>query len=208
DSCLPDTLTSQGSDNAFLRQAIALQREFPSARVTMGSAAIYLCIKAAIVGMHTDDNSSDKTIKSVDLLDSGAQELPAEFRERHGKNIQSWQEHARTYYRILGPMTRDWHVNQFLHQSEPEGFEAIVRSIDESGAVLELVRDYRSDRHSVWGITARNREQNFALNLLLDPEIDFVTILGPAGTGKTLLTLAAGLAQTLESNRYSEIIMT
>ncbi|HTJ15364.1 MAG TPA: PhoH family protein, partial [Steroidobacteraceae bacterium] len=73
---------------------------------------------------------------------------------------------------------------------------------------MELVRDYRNERHSTWGITARNREQNFALNLLLDPEIDFVTILGPAGTGKTLLTLAAGLAQTLESNRYSEIIMT
>ena len=70
------------------------------------------------------------------------------------------------------------------------------------------MRDFRNERHSIWGITARNREQNFALNLLLDPEIDFVTILGPAGTGKTLLTLAAGLAQTLESNRYSEIIMT
>ena len=74
--------------------------------------------------------------------------------------------------------------------------------------MLEVVRDYRRERHGVWGITARNREQNFALNLLLDPEIDFVTILGPAGTGKTLLTLAAGLAQTLETNRFSEIIMT
>ena len=83
-----------------------------------------------------------------------------------------------------------------------------MRRIDGNGAVIELVRDYRNERHSIWGITARNREQNFALNLLLDPEIDFVTILGPAGTGKTLLTLAAGLAQTLESNRYSEIIMT
>jgi PhoH-like ATPase len=60
----------------------------------------------------------------------------------------------------------------------------------------------------VWGVNARNREQNFALNLLMDPEIDFVTILGPAGTGKTLLTLAAGLMQTLESNRFAEIIMT
>jgi PhoH-like ATPase len=57
-------------------------------------------------------------------------------------------------------------------------------------------------------VTARNREQNLALNLLMDPEIDFVTVLGPAGTGKTLLTLAAGLAQTLDHNRFSEIIMT
>jgi PhoH-like ATPase len=105
-------------------------------------------------------------------------------------------------------MVRDWHVNQFLFQQDATGIEAIVRKIDGNEAVLELIRDFRNERHSIWGITARNREQNFALNLLLDPEIDFVTILGPAGTGKTLLTLAAGLAQTLESNRYSEIIMT
>src|SRR5690606_26574304 len=55
---------------------------------------------------------------------------------------------------------------------------------------------------------ARNREQNFALNLLLDPSIDFVTLLGAAGTGKTLLALAAGLVQTLDRRRFNEIIMT
>jgi hypothetical protein len=60
----------------------------------------------------------------------------------------------------------------------------------------------------VWGITARNREQNFALNLLMNPEIDFVTLLGQAGTGKTLLTLAAALTQTLENKRFAEIIIT
>jgi PhoH-like ATPase len=122
--------------------------------------------------------------------------------------MHSWQEHSRTFYRVQGPMVREWHFNQFLFQKDANGLEATVRRIDGNGAVLELARDFRNERHSVWGITARNREQNFALNLLLDQEIDFVTILGPAGTGKTLLTLAAGLAQTLESNRYSEIIMT
>lgn len=105
-------------------------------------------------------------------------------------------------------MVRDWHVNMFLYQAEGNGFDAIVRKIEDNTAELQLVNDYRHERHSVWGIAARNREQNFALNMLLDPDIDFVTILGPAGTGKTLLTLAAGLAQTLENNRYTEIIMT
>ena len=81
-------------------------------------------------------------------------------------------------------------------------------SVDGDTAQLELIHDYRSSKHSVWGITARNREQNFALNLLLDPEIDLVTILGPAGTGKTLLTLAAGLMQTLDTSQFAEIIMT
>jgi PhoH-like ATPase len=71
-----------------------------------------------------------------------------------------------------------------------------------------LARDFRESRHSVWGIQARNREQNFALNVLLDPDIDFVSLLGQAGTGKTLLALAAGLAQTMEGKLYREIIMT
>jgi PhoH-like ATPase len=207
-SGLPDTLPGHGADNAILAQALALQQEYPDARVTLVSKDINLRIKAAIIGVHSEDYYSDKTIEDADLLYTGSQELPADFWERHGKNMQSWQEQARTFYRVQGPMTREWHVNQFLYQKDSDGFEAIVRSVDERGCVLELVRDYRTERHSVWGITARNREQNFALNLLLDPQIDFVTILGPAGTGKTLLTLAAGLAQTLESNRYSEIIMT
>ncbi len=83
-----------------------------------------------------------------------------------------------------------------------------MRSVAGDEAVVELVHDFRTERHNVWGVTARNREQNFALNLLMDPEIDFVTVLGPAGTGKTLLTLAAGLAQTLDNRRFNEIIMT
>ncbi|HKQ15266.1 MAG TPA: PhoH family protein [Steroidobacteraceae bacterium] len=205
---LPDTLPGHGADNAILGQTLALRDEFKDARITLVSKDINLRIKAAIIGVHAEDYYSDKTIEDADLLYTGVQELPTNFWERHGKNINSWQEHSRTFYRVQGPMVREWHVNQFLYQKDSNGLEALVRSIDGNGAVMELVRDYRNERHSTWGITARNREQNFALNLLLDPEIDFVTILGPAGTGKTLLTLAAGLAQTLESNRYSEIIMT
>jgi PhoH-like ATPase len=206
-SGLPVTLPG-GADNAILGQTLALQKEHPQARVTLVSKDINLRIKAAIVGVHTEDYYSDKTIEDADLLYTGMQELPANFWEKLGKNMTSWQEHSRTFYRVQGPLVRDWHTNQFLYQKDANGLEAMVRRADGNGMVIELLRDFRSDRHNVWGISARNREQNFALNLLLDPEIDFVTILGPAGTGKTLLTLAAGLAQTLESNRYSEIIMT
>jgi len=208
DGGLPDTLPGHGADNAILAQTVALQKQHEGVRVTLVSKDINLRIKASIIGVQAEDYYSDKTIEDADLLYTGALELPANFWEKHGKNMASWQEHARTFYRVQGPMVRDWHANQFLYQKDSDGLEAMVRKIDGNGAVIELVRDYRNDRHGVWGITARNREQNFALNLLLDPEVDFVTILGPAGTGKTLLTLAAGLAQTLESNRYSEIIMT
>jgi PhoH-like ATPase len=122
--------------------------------------------------------------------------------------MRSWKEADRTVYELQGPAVAEWKANEFVYEDTAQGVEALVRRVDGNAARLELVRDYRGTRNSVWGIAARNREQNFALNLLMDPEIDFVTILGQAGTGKTLLTLAAGLEQTLGANRFVEIIMT
>ncbi len=205
---LPDNLPGHGADNAILAHTLALRREHPKARVTLVSKDINLRIKSAILGVHAEDYYSDKTIEDADLLYTGMEELPANFWDRTGRSLESWHEQGRTYYRVRGRVTARWAPNQFVFQPGEHGLEAIVRRIEAETAVLEIVRDYRSERHGVWGISARNREQNFALNLLLDPEIDFVTILGPAGTGKTLLTLAAGLAQTLETNRFNEIIMT
>ena len=96
-----------------------------------------------------------------------------------------------------------------IHDDGTNGvFEAIVRRKNDDNAIVELCANYQTENNSVWGIQARNREQNFAINLLMDPEIDIVTILGNAGTGKTLLTLAAGLTQVLDERRYQEIIMT
>ena len=207
-SALPDYLPGHGADNAILSQTLALQALHHEARVTLVSKDINLRIKAAVVGVHAEDYYSDKTIEDADVLYTGLAALPADFWESHGKDMRSWKESDRTFYEIAGPVVTDLHVNQFVHEAASEGIEAIVRRIEAGKATLELARDFRGERHSVWGVTARNREQNFALNLLMDPEIDFVTILGPAGTGKTLLTLAAGLMQTLESNRFVEIIMT
>jgi PhoH-like ATPase len=205
---LPDTLPGHGTDNAILAHTLALQLERPKAKVTLVSKDINLRIKAAIIGVHAEDYSSDRTIEDADLLYTGKEAVPGSFWDRAGRRLESWHEQGRTLYRVRGRMTQPWAANQFVFEEGEHGFEALVRRLEGDAAVLELLRDYRSDKHAVWGITARNREQNFALNLLLDPAIDFVTILGPAGTGKTLLTLAAGLAQTLETNRFNEIIMT
>jgi PhoH-like ATPase len=207
-SALPDYLPGHGNDNAILAMTLALQALHHEARVTLVSKDINLRIKAAVVGVHAEDYYSDKTIEDADVLQTGLAPLPVNFWDSHGKDMRSWKEADRTYYEISGPVVADLTVNQFVHEEGEEGIEAIVRRIEAGKATLELARDFRGERHSVWGVSARNREQNFALNLLMDPEIDFVTILGPAGTGKTLLTLAAGLMQTLESNRFVEIIMT
>jgi PhoH-like ATPase len=206
-TALPQTLPG-GADNAILGQTIALQKENPEARVVLVSKDINLRIKAAILGVHAEDYYSDKTLEDSDVLYSGMAALPANFWESHSKDMRSWKEGDRTFYEVSGPAVSEWQANELVYEDTPQGIEALVRKKEGERATLELNRDYRSERHSVWGITARNREQNFALNLLMDPEVDLVTVLGPAGTGKTLLALAAGLMQTLETNRFIEIIMT
>jgi len=207
-SVLPEGLPGAGGDNAILAQTLALQNEQKDARVILVSKDINLRIKAAVLGVHAEDYYSDKTLEDADVLYSGMAALPKDFWESHSKDIRSWKEAERTFYELTGPAVHEWQPNEGLFEDTPEGIEGIVRRIQGDTATIELLRDYRNERHSVWGITARNREQNFALNLLMDPEIDFVTVLGPAGTGKTLLALAAGLMQTLETNRFAEIIMT
>jgi PhoH-like ATPase len=205
---LPDSLPGTGNDNAILGQTLSLQNEQHDIRVILVSKDINLRIKAAVLGVHAEDYYSDKTLEDTDVLYSGMTALAPDFWEKHGKDMRSWKDGNRTFYELTGPAVREWQQNQGVYEDSPEGIEGIVRKIAGDTAVIELLRDYRNERHNLWGITGRNREQNFALNLLMDPEIDFVTILGPAGTGKTLLALAAGLMQTLETNRFVEIIMT
>jgi PhoH-like ATPase len=203
-----EQLPGQGVDNTIIRYTLALAHARSDYRVTLVSKDINLRIKAAVLGLLVEDYFSDKTLEDADVLYTGMTALAADFWEQHAKNMRSWKQGDRTYYEVTGPGVQNWLPNQGVFEDRPEGIEAIVRKITDDTATLELLRDYRHERHSIWGIGARNREQNFALNLLMDPEIDFVTILGPAGTGKTLLALATGLMQTLETNRFAEIIMT
>jgi PhoH-like ATPase len=207
-SDLPATLPGNTPDNNILATALGLQQANPEKSVILVSKDINLRIKAAVVGIHAEDYSNDQVLEDVSLLYGGIAKLPDDFWEHHTREVDSWKEEGRTFYRVTTEETTDWHPSQCLYLEGDDSLQFIVRSKDEGSAVIELIEDYTNPRHNVWGINARNREQNFALNMLLDPELDFVSLLGTAGTGKTLLTLAAGLQQTLEDNRYREIVMT
>jgi PhoH-like ATPase len=187
---------------------LALGQEFPGVNVILVSKDINMRIKAAALQINAEDYHNDQAIEDIELLYSGAMALDADFWEEHGSKMESWQDNNRTFYRLHGPLVAEWYPNQFLYMDDDFGFEAVVKSCDGESAVLQLTRDYKTKNHNVWGVIAKNREQNFALNALLDPDVDFVTLLGSAGTGKTLLALAAGLSLTLEQKAFLEIIMT
>jgi PhoH-like ATPase len=204
---LPQGLPTSKVDNQILSVVIHLQKKFPKRPVILVSKDINMRIKSRALNLLAEDYFNDKVLEDTDILYTGTRALPANFWERHGKGMESWKKDSRTYYKVTGPLCPQLLVNEFVWL-ESDGFAAIVKEAAGKSAVLETLVDYTHPKNAVWGITARNREQNFAMNLLMNPEIDFVTLLGQAGTGKTLLTLAAGLNQTLESKRFVEIIMT
>ena len=205
---IPANLPIGKTDNFIIGVVIYLQKRDPRRQVILVSKDINMRIKARALGLTAEDYFSDKVLEDSDLLYTGVRELPADFWDQHGRDIESWKREGRTYYRIRGPLCQKLLLNEFVYQDGERQMLAAAVEIADRTAVLETVRDYTHGKNNVWGITARNREQNFALNLLMNPKIDFVTLLGQAGTGKTLLTLAAGLMQTLETKHYSEIIMT
>ena len=205
---VPVNLPTSKVDNQILGVVLFLARHHPKRQVILVSKDINMRIKARTLGLPAEDYFNDKVLEDTDLLYAGVRELPANFWDTHGKGMESWQANGHTYYRIKGPMISSLLPNEFVFQEGPNPLLAKVLRVEGKQAELETVKDYGHHKNNVWGITARNREQNFALNVLMNPEIDFVTLLGQAGTGKTLLTLAAALAQVLEQKIYSEIIMT
>jgi PhoH-like ATPase len=211
---LPEGLPQGKADNQILGVVRSLReqqlKDANSRDVVLVSKDINMRVKARALGLAAEDYFNDKTLDDGDLLYTGVLPLPADFWERHGKTMESWQQGGHTYYRISGPMVPVLLVNQFVFLETPGAAPLYARVTEITGknAVLKTLRDYGHAKNAVWGITSRNREQNFAMNLLMDPEVDFVTLAGTAGTGKTLLSLAAGLSQVLDERRYTEIIVT
>jgi PhoH-like ATPase len=208
---LPSSLPTGKADNQILGVVRALQDSRPDRLVVLVSKDINMRIKGRALGLPAEDYFNDHVLEDTDLLYSGWMSLPDNFWSRHGKGVESWQEGGQTFYRISGPLVASFLVNQFVYYEGKDGeapLYAQVREVTGKTAVLQTLRDFTHGKNAVWGIAARNREQNFALNLLMNPDVDFVSLLGQAGTGKTLLALAAGLSQVLDTRRYSEIIVT
>lgn len=198
------------NDNRFIAAAMAAQSMPGYSAIVLVSKDVNLRIKCKALGLIASDYKHDHAIEDSDLLRTGWMKLPEGYLESHGERVQAYKSGAHLFYKV--PLSKEF--NPELNEAVilPDGSEFIVVEKEGAGsetqATLRSLTNHYSEKNSVWGITARNFEQNFALNLLLDPELDIVTLLGVAGTGKTLLALAAALEQVIESKRYDEIIFT
>ena len=205
-AALPEAMARNKGDNHILSVVKGLAGHFPQHDAVLVTKDINMRIKAAALGLPAEDYFSDKVIDDSDLLDAGQRRLAPDFWERVGETLQVEADGETALYRFKTSTPGAFYPNLCVWTDTPEPFEGRVTAVEGDTITLRATMNRR--QASVFGIAARNREQNFALDLLLDPDIDFVTLIGQAGTGKTLLSLAAALHMTVDEHRFDEIVVT
>lgn len=165
-------------------------------------------IEAKTQGILVQDYFNDVVIQDIDLLYPGSTALHQRFWDKLD-NFASSKNGVHTQYKTPHELAKPLLPNEFIYDLRESSFKKDLRIVDKDDAVtiLETITDYSIPKNNILGIMTRNREQNYAANLLMDQNIDIVTLLGVAGTGKTLLALAAGIDQ-VRKGIYSEIIIT
>jgi PhoH-like ATPase len=207
---LPESLARGSGDNRIIAVTMSLQKEHPDRPVILVSKDINMRIKARALGLVTEDYRSDQVHEDMEVLPLGYVELDEQTWEGMADGMEVSNGAQGTHYRVHWPEgVMAPYINGFVVLPGEKGKVLRCTAIEENGYLqLHDVYSYRTERNAIWGIQAKNAEQNMAMNLLMDPDIDMVTLLGKAGSGKTLLALATGLHQTLDLNLYDRIIVT
>lgn len=187
------------ADNRILAVAMAYQEEFPDRKVALVTKDTYLRIKADVAGIGAEDYKTDKV----------------NIEELYPGNVE---------FRVAPETINQFYTNSFLpwekDEDDPEALypNQFVSLIDINGTGQSALCRYNPDKKGLtpmlygnaeaWGIRARNKEQRFAMELLMDENIRLVTLVGQAGTGKTLLAVAAGLEKTIDQEMYKKLVIT
>ena len=199
--------TSNENDNRIINSALHLQAEFAPRQVVLVTKDINMRLKAKGAGLAlVEDYRTDQLVSDIKYLSKGYHQFSGEF-WNEVKSVDSRTEGRDTIHTIERKVLPDAYVNEFLIDEEGT-FAGIVESVTEHQLeVLDLGYERLMGRRA-WGITPKNIGQAMSLHSLLDPHIDLVILTGPAGSGKTLLALAAALEMVVEKNMYDKIIVT
>ena len=196
--CLPDDLDLDDSDNQIIATALS-EKEIASStrKVVVVSRDINMRVKCDALGLLTEDYHAEQVVESSEGLYTGRAEILVDEQE-----IDKFYEDQPVW------------IEENKYNLKPNQFVMLISNSNEKKSALARFIDYKSplkkikNKISAWSTKPRNKEQQFALDLLLDTSIPVVTLVGKAGSGKTLLALAAGLEQTFETNKYKKIVVT
>lgn len=207
---LPESLARGSGDNRIIAVTMAVQQEHQDRHVVLVSKDINLRIKARALGLHTEDYRSDKVVDDLSVLPSGKVRLDDETWTAMAEGMQVVEHEHGNHYIVSWPQDMELPLlHSFVVLPGEREVAMRVKLIEDDRRVhLYDVISYRHERHAIWGIQARNLEQNMAMNLLMDADLDLVAMMGLAGSGKTLLALACGLHQTLDMGLYDKILVT
>lgn len=199
--------TSNENDNRIINAALHLQSARAPLQVVLVTKDINMRLKAKGAGLaHVEDYRTDQLISDIKYLSKGYHRFEGNFWDQV-KSVDSRTEGRDTIHRIERKVLPEAYINEFLID-ENKQFAGLVESMEgDTMEVLDLGFDRLMGR-SAWGISPKNIGQAMALHALLDAHIDLVILTGPAGSGKTLLALAAALEMVVEKNMYDKIIVT
>lgn len=193
---LPDGFELSKNDSRILAVTKNLQNQDPNIKTILVTKDLYMAIKADAIGIEIQDYESDKI--DVDALYSGYEfvKLPSEdIKKIDGGGIDLPESLKEKFKDKLYP-------NQFfvIESTTNEGHETIARL--KRGRLIPLKH---SDTQS-WGLLPINREQTMVYDLLMDPDVNFVSISGGAGSGKTIVATAVALQKVIENGEYRKIV--
>lgn len=185
-------LDTKRTDNQILGTALLLQRHFPKSSVEFITKDINLRVKADVFGIKSKDYDPHH-LASVEEMYSGICHLKLK------------SAHIKQFFKegFLLPENKKFFANQYVIMSSGES-QALGRYDKKQNKIVPLI----SNSTPVWRVHPRNPEQNFAFDALLNEEILFVSLVGKAGTGKTLLALAAGLYKTMDQGMYKRMLVS
>ena len=203
----PSNLLPQNlNDNIIINQLIDLHTRNPDLSVILVTKDINMRLKARACGIAAEDYSTDQLVDDVSLLSRGYHNVPGSFWDRVSK-VETRQDHGRTWHRVqLSELLPSVHMNEFI--IDEQGFVGWIKGIkDDELMILDLHQEPLLHQEA-WGLKPRDIYQALALFALLDPDIHLVNLSGAAGSGKTILALAAAIEQTMVTKRYRRIIAT
>ncbi|WP_392885482.1 PhoH family protein [Pseudomonas migulae] len=194
------------NDNIIINQLIDLHARYPKLPVVLVTKDINMRLKARACGIAAEDYSTDQLVDDVSLLPNGYHNMTGSFWDLV-KNVDTRQDHGRTWHQVkMIDNLPAVHINEFI--IDEQGFVGWIKEIDEDKLLILDLHQEPLLHQEAWGLKPRDIYQSLALYALLDPDIHLVNLSGAAGSGKTILALAAAIEQTMVSKRYRRIIAT